>query len=125
MQVSITITNRGKASGKEAVQVYVTAPDGHIEKPAHELKAFAKTRELKPGESQVLTMSIPLRLLTVYDEAASQWLAEAGTYTFAIGASSRDIRATQTLKLSEYKEPTCDVMHPQVKLSLLKRNQTK
>ena len=125
VQVSITITNRGKASGKEAVQVYVTAPDGSIEKPVHELKAFAKTRELKPGESQVLTMSIPLRLLTVYDEAASQWLAEAGTYTFAIGASSRDIRATQTLKLSEYKEPTCDVMHPQVKLSLLKRKKTK
>ena len=63
-------------------QVYVQAPKGRLEKPAQELKAFAKTRELQPGESQTLTMNIPVRDLASFDEAGSLWLTEAGTYTF-------------------------------------------
>ena len=80
--VTVTVKNTGSVSGKEVAQVYVTAPKGTIEKPAQELKAFAKTRELKPGESQVLTMKIPVRMLASFDEAGSQWLTEAGNYTF-------------------------------------------
>ena len=51
---------------------------------------FAKTRELKPGESQTLTMTIPVRDLASFDEAGSQWLTEAGTYTFHIGEYTLD-----------------------------------
>jgi beta-glucosidase len=119
--VSVTVKNTGNVSGKEVAQVYVRAPKGKIEKPAHELKAFAKTRELKPGESQTLTMQIPLRHLASFDEAQSQWLAEAGTYSFGIGASSRDIRCNASLKLKEYTEKVNNVMAPQVKLNLLKQ----
>ena len=117
----VVIINSGSVSGKEVAQVYVQAPKGRLEKPVHELKAFAKTRELKPGESQTLTMTIPIRDLASFDEAGSQWLTEAGTYTFRIGASSRDIKATAQLKLAEYTEKTTNALAPKQKLNLLKQ----
>ncbi len=120
--VSITVKNTGNVAGKEVAQVYVTAPDGQIEKPAKELKAFAKTRELQPGESETLTMTIPVRLLASFDEAGSQWISEAGTYTVHIGSNIADIRATAPFKLSKaYTEKTSDALRPQQKLNLLKR----
>ena len=121
VEVSITIKNTGSVSGKEVAQVYVTAPKGRLEKPAQELKAFAKTRELQPGESQTLTMTIPVRDLASFDEAGSQWLAEAGTYTFRIGSNSRDIKASLPLALKEYTEPTTNALAPQQPLKLLKQ----
>ena len=117
--IQITIKNTGSVAGKEVAQVYVQAPKGRLEKPAQELKAFAKTRELQPGESQILTMTVPVRDLASFDEANSQWITEAGTYTFRIGASSRDIRATVSLALKEYTEKTSNALAPQQKLRLL------
>jgi len=119
--VSVTVKNTGKVAGKEVAQVYVTAPKGLIEKPAQELKAFAKTRELKPGESETLTMQIPVRMLASFDEAGSQWLTEGGNYTFNIGASSRDIRCTATAKVGQYTEKVSNALAPKVKLNLLKQ----
>jgi len=119
--VSATIKNTGSVSGKEVAQVYVQAPAGKLEKPVQELKAFAKTRELKPGESQTLTMTIPVRDLASFDEAGSQWLTEAGTYTFRLGFSSRDIQASLPLALKEYTEKTTNALAPQQKLNLLKK----
>jgi beta-glucosidase len=119
--VSITVKNTGSVSGKEVAQVYVSAPKGSLEKPAQELKAFAKTRELQPGESQTLTMTIPVRDLASFDEANSQWLTEAGTYTFRIGNSSRDIQCTATAKVNEYTEKTTNALAPNAKLNLLKQ----
>ena len=121
VEVSITVKNTGAVSGKEVAQVYVQAPQGKLEKPSQELKAFAKTRELQPGESQTLTMIIPVRDLASFDEAGSQWLTEAGTYTFRIGNSSRDIQAMASLKLAEYIEPTTNALAPQQELNLLKQ----
>ncbi len=117
--VSITVKNTGKVAGKEIAQVYVAAPAGNIEKPSHELKGFAKTRELKPGEKQTLTIQIQKRELASFDEANSQWITEAGPYTFQIGASSRDIRATVNAKLPEYTEKVSNVLAPKHKLQLL------
>ena len=121
VEVSVTVRNTGTVAGKEVAQVYVKAPQGRLEKPAQELKAFAKTRELKPGESQTLTMVIPVRDLASFDEANSQWLTEAGTYTFRIGSSSRDITATTQLKIAEYTEKTSNALAPQQELKLLKQ----
>ena len=121
VEVSVTVKNTGTVAGKEVAQVYVTAPKGRLEKPAQELKAFAKTRELQPGESQTLTMTIPVRDLASFDEAGSQWLTEAGTYTFRIGFSSRDIKASLPLALKEYTEKTTNALAPQQTLNLLKQ----
>ena len=118
--VSVTVKNTGSVSGKEVAQVYVTAPQGKLEKPAQELKAFAKTGELQPGESQTLTMTIPVRDLASFDEAGSQWLTEAGTYTFHIGSSSRDIHATLSAKIAEYTEKVNNALASSQPLHLLK-----
>ena len=92
--VSVEVKNTGAYAGKEVVQVYVSAPKGNLDKPAQELKAFGKTNELQPGESQVLTFVVNNEDLASFDEAQSAWVVDAGTYNFHIGASSRDIKAT-------------------------------
>ena len=102
-------------------EVYVTAPGGQLQKPAQELKAFAKTRELQPGESQTLTMDIPVRMLASFDEQGSQWLTEAGDYTFKIGSSSRDIKATAIAKVGQYTEKVSNALAPKEKLNLLQQ----
>ena len=120
VEVSITVKNTGAISGKEVAQVYVQAPKGKLEKPAQELKAFAKTRDLQPGESQTLTMTIPVRDLASFDEAGSQWLTEAGNYTFRIGNSSRNLPLSASLTLKEYTEIVNNALAPKQKLNLLK-----
>ena len=101
---TITVTNTGKTPGKEAVQLYVTAPEGGLDKPALELKGFAKTRELAPGESQTLTIDVCNYSLASFDEADSAWEAAAGTYQIHFAASVADIRATAQYKLKKAQE---------------------
>lgn len=88
----ITVKNIGKSVGKEVVQLYVTAPGGTLVKPAMELKAFGKTKELKPGESETLTMSFSNYDLASFDEAQSAFVTDKGTYTAKFGANANDIR---------------------------------
>ena len=87
----VIVTNTGKVAGKEAVGLYVSAPAGGLEKPAKELKAFAKTRLLAPGESQTLTFSVKAYDLASFNEQANRWETAAGTYTFGFGRNVRDI----------------------------------
>ena len=119
IEVSITVKNTGKVAGKEAVQVYVAAPKGNLEKPVKELKTFGKTRELQPGESQTLRMTLQRRDLASFDEEQSAWIVDAGTYQFLIAASATDIRATASLNVDALKEPTTHALKPQVKLNRL------
>ena len=119
ISVSVTVTNTGKRPGKEVAEVYVTAPKGAIEKPAQELKAFAKTRTLQPGESQTLTMNIDKGDLASFNTKQSAWVADGGSYTFKVGASSRDIKGTATLNIKGSKQKVHNVLKPTMKLDLL------
>ena len=100
-EASITISNTGNVAGKEVVQLYVTAPNGQVAKPALELKAFGKTRELKPGESQTIQMKVSNYDLASFIESESAWVADAGRYQIKFAAAVNDVRATSTYTLSK------------------------
>ncbi len=120
--VTVTVKNTGAREGKEVVELYISAPDNKAaNKPAKELKAFAKTKQLKPGESETLTLSITAADLASFDEAASAWVVAEGEYQFLVGASSQDIKATLTANAKSFQTKVNDVMKPQVQMNLLKR----
>ena len=97
----LTVTNTGNVAGKEAVQLYVSAPSKKLDKPAEELKAFGKTGLLEPGASQTLSFTLGAADLASFDVQTSSWVAEAGTYTIKIGASSANIKQTANFSLSK------------------------
>lgn len=93
--VHITVTNTGAHAGKEAVQIYVQAPQGLLGKAVRSLCGFAKTKTLAPGEKQELTVRIPVEYLVSYDEGGitghrSCNVLEAGEYVFYVGENVRD-----------------------------------
>jgi beta-glucosidase len=100
LQVNVTVTNTGKLAGKEVVELYLAAPAGKIDKPEEELKGFAKTNLLKPGESQTLQMVLNAPSLASFNTNLTRWVADAGTYQVKIGASAEDIRLTKDFKLN-------------------------
>ena len=100
-EASITITNTGSVAGKEVVELFVSAPAGGLEKPDSELKAFGKTRQLMPGESQTLSFKVSAYELASFNEASSSWEAAAGTYKLRFCASVEDIRAMADFKLKK------------------------
>ena len=100
-EASVTVTNRGKVAGKEVVEVYVHAPEGGLEKPERELKAFAKTKLLAPGESQTVTVKVDNYSIASFNEAKSAWEAPAGNYQVMFGANVSDIRAQAPYKMKK------------------------
>lgn len=92
--VTCEIKNQGNQAGKEVVQLYVSAPGKDMSKPVQELKSFAKTRLLQPGESETIQLTVNADELASFSEEASAWVRENGVYEFRLGASSRDIRLT-------------------------------
>jgi len=97
--VTVDVKNTGKNAGKEIVQLYLSAPAKNMDKPVHELKGFAKTGLIKPGESQTLTFVLDKHSLASFDTPSSSWVAEEGKYSVKIGASSSDIRLTDSFIL--------------------------
>lgn len=77
----------------------MSAPQGKLVKPVKELKAFAKTRLLKPGESQTLTLTFTDYDLASFDTAARAWVADKGKYIVSLGASSKDLRQQTSVRL--------------------------
>ncbi len=90
--VQICVTNTGKHSGKEVVQLYVTGPQDAIQRAPKSLVSFAKTKKLSPGESQDLTLSVDPLDLAYYDEDRMQWILSPGQYTFHLGDCSSNTK---------------------------------
>ncbi len=94
IKISVVVTNVGDVSGKEVVQVYYSAPQGKLGKPAYELAAFKKTDLLAPGESRAVYMSFNINDMASYDDtgkvAESAYVLEKGAYKFYVGNSVRN-----------------------------------
>lgn len=122
ISVTVSVKNTGKAEGKEVVELYVAAPDSkQHNKPAKELKAFAKTRNLKPGEAETVTLTVKTADLAWFDAEASAWKVDAGKYQLLVGASSRDIKATLSADVKAQETKVNNVLAPKGELKVLKR----
>jgi len=123
LEVNVTITNTGKVAGKEVVQLYLSAPTNEIEKPVQELKGFAKTKLLKPGESEILSFKLDEKLLASFWSGISAWVADKGNYEVRIGASSKDIRLKTKFNLPKdiIVEKVHDVLYPNFMLREISR----
>ena len=121
-EVTVTVKNTGEREGKEVVELYVSAPNNKAaNKPAKELKAFAKTKLLKLGESETVTLTVKIADLASFDEAISSWVVAEGDYEFFVAASALDVKATLKASVKGQQTKVNDVLKPNVKLNLLKR----
>lgn len=120
--INVDVKNNGNIAGKEVVQLYIAAPNSlKLNKPEKELKAFAKTKELKPGESVKVTLKLNDKDLASFDEASSSWRVDSGSYNFIIGASSRDIKATLKADVTDSSYKVNNVLKLKENIKLLKR----
>lgn len=118
---TIKVTNTGNVSGKEVVQLYISAPQTSIIKPNAELKAFGKTKELKPGESEIIELQFTDYDIASFDEANSQWLTSKGKYNISFGSSSRNIKQTISFNIKKEKNwKVNDVLKPVEKVNVIK-----
>ncbi|HVO68795.1 MAG TPA: glycoside hydrolase family 3 C-terminal domain-containing protein [Aggregatilineaceae bacterium] len=101
--VSVAVTNTGKVTGKETVQFYVHERRPKLVRPPKELKGFAKV-ELRPGETKKVSVHLDFRAFAYYHPVHKQWVADDGEFDLLIGASSADIRCTQTVTLQSTRE---------------------
>lgn len=99
VRLSLSVKNVGKRAGKEVVELYVAAPGKTLEKPAKELRAFAKTGLLAPGASEEVVLEFAVPDLASYNPASSSWEVEDGVYTILVGASCTDIRRRSRMEI--------------------------
>ena len=122
--VSVTIKNTGSRSGKEVAQLYVSAPAKSMAKPAAELRGFAKTCLLKPGESRRVSIDIDDYALASFDEENSRWLTEKGHYKVFFGASADKVLAETSFTLKKEREwKVKNILAPVAPVNELKINQ--
>jgi beta-glucosidase len=121
IQVSVSITNTGNLAGKEVAELYVSAPGIKMDKPVKELKAFAKTKLLQPGESQTLSFDLTSADLASFNTASSTWVTEAGDYTVSFGNAEQNF-ASASFKISKEirGEKVNKVLSPKVTINELK-----
>lgn len=98
--VTVTVTNSGKVRGKDVVQLYVRAPKGKLDKPERELKGFAKTPEIAPGESCAVTIHVPAGSLASYDEQTGSWVIEPGKYVFMASKDASDCTLKKSVNVA-------------------------
>ena len=96
--VTTKVKNTGKIDGKETVQIYIGKVGSAVERAEKELKAFKKVL-IPAGKEVTVTLSIPVKNLAYYNEQNKKWVVEPGKYKVMVGASSRDIKSTETISV--------------------------
>lgn len=104
VHISVEVKNAGKQyEGKEVVQIYVSPPEGKLEKEYRRLCGFAKTELLKPGQSQIVEICFSVDHMTSFDEETGSWILEPGYYGIWAGSSLEESRLSAVLLLDEEK----------------------
>lgn len=102
---SVHVQNTGSVPGKEVVQLYFSAPQGKLGKPAKVLAGYRKTDLLAPGASEIVTIRFLIRQMASYDDLGkvqkAAWVLEKGAYRFYIGSSVRDAVVMDTTWILE------------------------
>ena len=120
--VKVDVKNTGSKAGRNVVELFVAAPNSKkANKPEKELRNYAKTKLLQPGQTETVTMQVKTEDLASFNEKASAWKTDAGVYTFMICSSANDVEAKATAKVKAWTKKVNNVMKPNVKLNLLKR----
>ena len=120
--VKVDVKNTGSRAGRNVVELFVAAPNSKKQnKPEKELRNYAKTRLLQPGQTETVTMQVNTEDLASFDEKASAWKTDAGVYSFLICSSASTVEAKATAKVKVWSKQVNNVMKPNVKLNLLKR----
>ena len=101
LKFQMKVTNTGGYKGKQVVQVYASCPKGKLDKEYQRLIAFEKTKELKPGEAEVLDLEVDMYGLSSYDENENVYLLEKGDYIIKVGDSSRNNKAVLVVENKE------------------------
>jgi len=122
--VEFFITNTGKMSGKEVVQLYVSKPQTGLVKPEKELIAFVKTELLSPNQKQSFKIEIPVKNLSSFDPSLSAWVLAKGTYQLKLGNSSQNILSHSDIIFDNQMiiEKVNDVLYPNKKLKEIHSN---
>ena len=120
--IKVDVKNTGDKAGRNVVELFVAAPNSKkLNKPEKELRNYAKTKLLQPGEEETITMKVSTEDLASFNEKASAWKTDAGVYTFMICSSANDVEAKATAKVKAWTKKVNNVMKPNVKLNLLRR----
>ena len=122
VNVTVDVRNTGTVAGKHVVQLYARAPEAKAaNRPEQELKAFAKTAQLAPGETAKVTLTFDEADLAMFDAEASAWKVAPGTYSLALGSSSRDLALNVDLPVDAAAYPVARALSPAEPLSTLRR----
>ena len=120
--VKVDVKNTGNKAGRNVVELFVAAPNSkQLNKPEKELRNYAKTSLLKPGQTETVIMLVKTEDLASFNEKASAWKTDAGVYTFMICSSANTVEAKATAKVKAWTQKVHNVMQPNVKLNLLRR----
>jgi beta-glucosidase len=98
VSVTVDVTNTGKRTGDEVVQLYTRHIGSAVTRPNRELRGFRRI-SLKPGERRAVRFALPASALAYWDESTHAWTLEGDTVALEIGASSADVRVTKNLKV--------------------------
>lgn len=101
---TVTVKNTGSRAGQQVAQLYIKTPATSHETPVRELKAFAKSGLLQPGQSQKLTMTFSNYDLATFYTEDSAWKTIAGTYTLEIGEDAETIKVSVPMKIKDTTE---------------------
>lgn len=99
IQLSVKLTNTGKRVGTEVIQVYVSLPKGNLTHPESQLRGFAKVKDLAPGFTATVDITLDRYALSYWDDVTNCWTVDKGTYVFKVGGSSDKLPLQTTFEV--------------------------